>query len=40
MKLEICITINNKKYRWVEHFTDLKKAFRKALKDLANLLGN
>ncbi len=40
MKLEITLTINNKKYRWCEHFTDLKKAIAKALKDLGDLIGN
>ncbi len=42
MKLEICLTIKNKKYRWCEKLENLGKlrsAFRKALKSLEALLG-
>ena len=42
MKLEICITTHNKRYRWcekVESIAKLKEAFKKALKIFDQLLG-
>ena len=39
MKLEITVTINNKKYRWCERFTDLTIALYKAMRDLGELIG-